>query len=142
MEYGRPVWREIHVGDVNLEAVDDQVTRTPRALLIGAKDIYDAVKRSNSAVLSMNDKRSAVEGVAPKESFEGNRTRMKWLHSDVNVNDALTTFDQRATANSATWSIVFRHTFFPWVSGGLLPGGKRKAMSNEARRERASNQLC
>ena len=82
----------MHVGDVNLEAVDVQVSRTPRALPIGAKDIYDAVMRSNSAVLSMNDKRSAVDGVVPKESLEGNRTRVKWLHSDANVRDALTTF--------------------------------------------------
>ena len=61
-EYGRVLWYEINVGVVPLKAIDEQVPRTPGALLVDAKDIYDGVKRSELAALSVTDKMSTDEG--------------------------------------------------------------------------------
>ena len=62
MEYARLVWHELTFGDAGLMEVDEQVQRTPGALLIGAEGVFDAVSRSESGALSMVDKRSAVDG--------------------------------------------------------------------------------
>ena len=112
MEHVRALWYDIHVGIVNLKEIDREVSRIPGALLIDSTGISKAVMRSESAARSMNDKRSAVEGLALKECLARSKTRMRWPHSDVNVFDAWTKFDQqgieliRTFLNRHTWSIV------------------------------------
>ena len=65
----------------------------------------------------MSDKRTAVEGLALKESIGRTRTLLKWVHSEINVADGLTKFDHRAQSlvrdflRSPLWRIVFDPTF-------------------------------
>ena len=61
MEYVRILVHEIDQGYVDLQKADEQVAKTPAALLIDATGVCDSISRSESAALSMNDKRSAVE---------------------------------------------------------------------------------
>ena len=46
------------------EKMDEQVSRTPGALLLHSKGTFDAVKGCASAALSITDNRSVVEGLA------------------------------------------------------------------------------
>ena len=68
-------------------------------------------------VWSMADKRSAVEAVSLRESLTRSRTRLRWLHLDVNVSEGLSAvmlirdFFLRRQA----WKVVF---FFFLISRG------------------------
>ena len=64
-------------------------------LLSDAKGVFDAIHRSESAALSMQDKRSAVEGLALREGIGRTKTLLRWCHSEANVADALTKLDNR-----------------------------------------------
>ena len=77
----RLLWHEIDRGHVDLKKADEQIAATPGALLIDAKGVFDSVSRSESAALSMADKRSAVEGLALKESLARTRTKLRWIHT-------------------------------------------------------------
>ena len=113
----RLLWHEIDRGHVDLKKADEQIAATPGALLIDAKGVCDSVSRSESAALSMADKRSAVEGLALKESLARTRTKLRWVHSEINVADGLTKFDQRACQlvrqflNAKTWLVKHDPTF-------------------------------
>ena len=117
MEYVRLLWHEIDKGYVYLRKADEQIATTPVALLIDAKGVFDSISRSESAALSMNDKRSIVEGLALKESIARTRTKTRWVHSEINVADGLTKFDARACQllrefrSSPTWRVTRDPTF-------------------------------
>ena len=116
-EYVRLLWQELSNGYYDMHDVDKEIRSVTGALLIDAKGVYDAVSRSESAALSMADKRTAVEGLALKESLARTHTKLKWLHSEINVADGLTKFDQRATElirqflAASTWRIVWDPDF-------------------------------
>ena len=78
MEYVRLLWHELDRSHVDLRKADEQIAATPTALLIDAKGVFDAVSRSESAALSMSDKRSAVEGLTLKESLARTRTKLRF----------------------------------------------------------------
>ena len=65
-----------------------------------------------SAALSMQDKRSAVEGLALREAIGRTPTLVRWCHSEANDADALTKADNRAHGlfrkflQSRVWRIV------------------------------------
>ena len=70
-----------------------------------------------SAALSMQVKRSAVEGLALREAIGRTRTLLGWCHSQPNVADALTKADNRAhellrkVLQSRVWRIVWDPEF-------------------------------
>ena len=86
-------------------------------LIIDAKGVFDAIHRSESAALSMQDKRSAVEGLALREGIGRTKTSLRWCHSEANVADALTKLDNRAHEmlrkflQSKVWRIVWDSDF-------------------------------
>ena len=117
MEFIRLLWLEIEHGGYDAKCVDSEISKVTGALVIDAKGVYDAIRRSESAALSMQDKRSAVEGLALRESIARTRTELRWCHSEANVADALTKQDTRAHEllrkflSSRTWRIVWDPDF-------------------------------
>ena len=89
----------------------------PGCLIIDAKGVYDAIHRNESAALSMSDKRSAVEGLALRESLGRTKTQLRWCHSEANVADGLTKADPRALQllrkflASSVWRIIWDPLF-------------------------------
>ena len=110
-------------------------------LVIDAKGVFDAISRSESAALSMADKRSAVEGLALKESLGRTRTLLGWIHSEANVADALTKFDHRACGllrefiRSPVWVLKYDPTF---TSSKKL----RAAALTKRRRQETAKKKC
>ena len=80
----------------NNTIIDQEISKVGGSLIIDAKGVFDAIHRSESAALSMQDKRSAVEGLAMREAIGRTRTLLRWCHSDANVADALTKLTNRA----------------------------------------------
>ena len=61
-EFIRLLWLEIVQGGYDDTMIDQEIAKVGGCLIIDAKGIFDAIHRSESAALSMQDKRSAVEG--------------------------------------------------------------------------------
>ena len=65
----------------------------------------------------MSDKRSAVEGLALRESLGRTKTQLRWCHSEANVSDGLTKADPRALQllrkflTSSVWRIIWDPSF-------------------------------
>ena len=76
--------------------IDQEMSKVGGCLIIDAKGVFDAIHRSKSAALSMQDKRSAVEYLALREAIGRTKTLLRWCHSEANVADALTKVDNRA----------------------------------------------
>ena len=63
-EFIRLLWLEIVKGGYDDTVIDQEIAKVGGCLIIDAKGAFDAIHRSESAALSMQDKRSAVEGLA------------------------------------------------------------------------------
>ena len=93
--------------------IDQEISKVGGCLIIDAKGVFDAIHRSESAVLSMQEKRSAVEGLALREAIGRTQTLLRWCHSEASVADALTKADNRAHEllrkflQSRVWRIVW-----------------------------------
>ena len=83
-------------GSAETQAATHEISKVGGCLIIDAKGVFDAIHRSESAALSMQDKRWAVEGLALREAFGRIRTLLRWCHSEANVADALTKADNQA----------------------------------------------
>ena len=105
-------------------------------LLVDAKGVYDALARSESAALSMKDKRSAIEGLALKAALTQTRTAIRWCHSGVNVSDAMTKTGGgpmellRSFLKADLWQIPY--------DPGFTSFRKIKALMKEERRKKPS----
>ena len=66
-EFIRLLWLEIVHGGYDDTIIDQEISKVGGCLIIDAKGVFDAIHRSESAALSMQDKRSAVEGLALRE---------------------------------------------------------------------------
>ena len=63
-EFIRLLWLEIVQGGYDDTVIDQEIAKVGGCLIIDAKGVFDAIHRSESAALSMQEKRSAVEGLA------------------------------------------------------------------------------
>ena len=61
-EFIRLLWLEIVQGGHDGTIIDQEISKVGGCPIIDAKGVFDAIHRSESAALSMQDKRSAVEG--------------------------------------------------------------------------------
>ena len=97
--------------------IDQEIAKVGGCLIIDTKGVFDAIHRSESAALAMQDKRSAVEGLALREGIGRTKTLLRWCHSEANVADALTKLDNRAHEllrkflQSKVWRIVWDPDF-------------------------------
>ena len=117
LEYCRLLWAEMFNVNFTVREASKWVPTVLGTLLVDAKGIYDALARSESAALSMKDKRSAIEGIALKAALVETRTAIRWCHSGVNVADALTKAGNgplellRSFLKADAWQIPFDPTF-------------------------------
>ena len=90
-EFIRLLWLEIVQGGYDDTIIDQEISKVGGCLIIDAIGVFDAIFRSESAALSMQDKRSAVEGLALREANGRTRTLLRWCHSEAIVADMRTT---------------------------------------------------
>ena len=95
-EFIRPLWLEIVQGGFDDTTVDQEISKVGGCLIIDAKGVLTQFIETNPQLFSMQDKRSAVEGLALREAIGRTRTLLRWCHSEANVADALTKVDNRA----------------------------------------------
>ena len=116
-EFIRLLWLEIMQGGYDDTIIDQEISKVGGCLIIDAKCVFDAIHQSESAALSMQDKRSAVEGLALRETIGRTRTLLGWSHSEANVADVLTKAYNRAHEllrkflQSSVWRIVWDPEF-------------------------------
>ena len=116
-EFIRLLWLEIVQGGYDDTIIDQEISKVGGCLVIDAKGVFDAILRSESAALSMQDERSAVEGLALREAIGRTRTLLRWCHSEANIADALTKADNQAHEllrkflQSRVWRIVWDPEF-------------------------------
>ena len=116
-EFIRLLWLEIVQGGCDDTIINQEISKVGGCLIIDAKGVFfDAIHRSESAALSMQDKRSAVEGLALREAIGRTRTLLRWCHREA-IADALTKTDNRAhellrkLLQSRVWRIVWDPEF-------------------------------
>ena len=111
------LWADMFNENFSVREANSYITTVLGTLLVDAKGIYDALARSESAALSMKEKRSAIEGIALKTAISETRTAIRWCHSGVNVADALTKAGNgplellRAFLKADGWQIPFDPSF-------------------------------
>ena len=116
-EFIRLLWLETVQEGCDDTIINQEISNVGGCLINDAKGVFDAIHRSESAALSMQDKRSAVEGLALREAIGRSRTLLRWCHSEANVADALTMTDNRAHElsrkflQSRVWRIVWDPEF-------------------------------
>ena len=112
-EFIRLLCLEIAQGGYDDTTFDQEISKVGGCVIIDAKGVFDAIHRSESAALSMQDERSAVEGLALREAIGRTRSLLRWCHSEANVAGALTKTDNRAHEllrkflQSRVWRIVW-----------------------------------
>ena len=84
------LWLETVQGGYDDTVIDQEIAKVGCCLIIDAKGVFDAIHRSESAALSTQDPRSAVEGLALREAIGQTKTLLRWCHSEANVAGALT----------------------------------------------------
>jgi hypothetical protein len=83
-------WAEFNGVDVS-KGKEDAAVRATRGLLItDAKSIYDAVTRSETQGLGLQEKQSALELLGVKEQIQRDETDLRWVHSQAQLADGLT----------------------------------------------------
>ena len=116
-EFIRLLWLEIVQGGHDDTVIDQEIAKVGGCLIIDAKCVFDAIHRSEPGALSMQDKRSAVEGLALREAIGQTKTLLRWCHNETNVADVLTKLDKRAHEllrkflQSNVWRIVWDPDF-------------------------------
>ena len=78
-EFIRLLLLEIVHGGYDDTVIDQEIAKVGGCLIIDEKGVFDA----------MQDKRSALEGLALREAIGKTRTLLRWCHSEANVADAL-----------------------------------------------------
>ena len=83
-------WAEFNGFDVS-KGNEDAAVRASRGLLItDAKSIYDAITRSETQGLGLQEKQSALELLGVKEQIQRDGTDLRWVHSQAQLADGLT----------------------------------------------------
>ena len=134
IEFIRLLWLEIVQGGYDDTTIDQEISQVGGCLIIDAKGVFDAIHRNASAALSMQDKRSAVKGLALREAIGRTRILLRWCDSEANVADALTKVDNRAhellrkLLQLRVWRIVWDPEFTS--SKKLKTAEERKTVKN------------
>ena len=76
-EFTRLLWLEILQGGYDDTMIDEEISRVGNCFIINAKMVLDAIHRTNPPH-SMQDKRSAVEGLALREAIGQRKTLLRW----------------------------------------------------------------
>ena len=67
-----------------------EARQIPAALVVDCRGVYDALARSSSSCLSLEDKKSGLEAFALKQSLVECGTIIRWCHSAAQLGDVVT----------------------------------------------------
>ena len=90
--YTRLQWSEFCGFPIDLKDTASSVSRIKGAVVIDAKALFDVLQKKdlNSAGGGLRDKFSFLEVLCLLESLEKHQTDVKWVHSEIQLADALT----------------------------------------------------
>ena len=101
---------------VDLRKTDQVLAMLPTSIMVtDCKSLYDALARSESQGLGLSEKRTAIEVTATRQQMEATGIICKWVNSDRQLADSLTT-PMASTAMQqlckyGNWKIEFDETF-------------------------------
>ncbi|CAE7943401.1 RE2 [Symbiodinium necroappetens] len=90
--YVRVQWWEMLGYDIDLRRPEQACSKVTGALITDAKSLYDVLMKGdlNSAAAGLKEKYSALEALSLIERIHASKTKIRWVHSDAQVADALT----------------------------------------------------
>ena len=76
---------------VDLRKTDTALKLLPESIVVtDCKSLYDALARSESQGLGLQEKRTAIEVAATRQQMEATGLQCKWVNSDRQLADSLT----------------------------------------------------
>ena len=107
-EYLRASWSWLHRADQpSYNEYASLAARTPGCVVTDSKGLYDSLARSTSSALGLNDRRTAIEALALRQSMNETQTTVRWVHSEAMVCDSMTKVNS-AVARETTMSFATR----------------------------------
>ena len=105
----RLTWAEFNGARVDLNNVDEHISKIPGTAVIDAKSIYDTLTSTNQP-LQLQEKRTALELLAYLQNTEANNTETRWVHGGANLADGLTKIGHhpmlREFLETSTWALI------------------------------------
>ena len=118
LNYMRPFFTECLVSyTIDLRKADQVLATLPKAHVItDCKSMYGALARSESAGLGLQEKRTAIEVAATRDTMRETGIRTRWVNSDRQIADVLTkpqvpNHSLLAMQSTGRWKIVFDDNF-------------------------------
>jgi hypothetical protein len=106
----RATWLEINGVPVDMQQIDNEVSKVPGTMVIDAKSIYDVLTSQNQP-LQLQEKRTALELVAYLQNTSRNNTITRWVHGGANLADGLTKVGASQMLldflRTSTWTVVY-----------------------------------
>ena len=119
--------KEILFGQLDLQNWQCETRRLPAALVVDCRGVYDALPRSSSSCLGLNDKKSGLEALALEQSLVECGTMIRWCHSAAQLGDVVA---KDSDAARAPWELFVR-LGFRWK---LIHDPKFESSRNRAKR--------
>ena len=102
---------------LDLRQADRVLSTLPKAHVItDCKSLYDALEKSESAGLGLQEKRTAIEVTATRDAMRETGITTRWVNSDRQIADVLTkpqvpSHNLQALQTTGRWKIVFDDNF-------------------------------
>lgn len=96
MTYVRLALYETLVGPIDIRRWPTYARRIPAAVVTDCRGVYDALARSSSSCLGLEDKKSGLEALAIKQSLINLKTSLRWCHSFAQLADCMTKDDSKS----------------------------------------------
>ena len=122
--YIRLCLKEVLFGQLDWQS---EVRQIPAALVVDCRGVYDALARSSSSCLGLQDKKPGLEALSLKQSLVEYGTMIRWCHSAAQLGDVVT---KDSDAARAPWELFVRRGF-RWK---LIHDPKFESSRNRARR--------
>ena len=94
--------KEVLFGQLDLRNWQSEARQIPAALVVDCRGVYDALARSSSSCLGLEDKKSGLEALALKQSLVECGTVIRWCHSAAQLGDVVT---KDSDAARAPWEL-------------------------------------
>ena len=90
LSYIRLSLKELVGETIPLQRWQEAAAQVPAVLVLDSCGVYDALARSESACLGVEDKRSGLEALSLKRSLVETRCGLRWRHSAAQLADCMT----------------------------------------------------
>ena len=125
--YIRLCLKEVLFGQLDLRTWQSEARQIPAALVVDCRGVYDALARSSSSCLGLEDKKSGMEALALKQSLVECGEIVRWCHSAAQLGDVVT---KDSDAARAPWELIVRRGF-RWK---VIHDAKFESSRNRAKR--------